>query len=96
MAKRQTPPAPLNWRVQLETTAVRQFKALEAEAQSRIAAAIDDLARDPRPAGAKKLAGTPGYRVRTGDWRILYTVNDPARLVRVYRIGNRRDVYRNL
>ncbi|MEK7468786.1 MAG: type II toxin-antitoxin system RelE/ParE family toxin [Planctomycetota bacterium] len=75
---------------------MRQFEALEAAAKARISDAIDDLAGNPRPAGAKKLAGTTGYRVRTGDWRILYTVDDPVRLVRVYRIGNRRDAHRNL
>ena len=82
--------------MQLETSAVRQFRVLEAEAMARVRESIDDLARNPRPQGAKKLAGSTGYRVRTGDWRILYTVDDSARLVRVYRIGNRRDVYRNL
>lgn len=82
--------------MQLETSAVRQFKALEAEVQVRVTAAIDDLAKNPRPPGAKKLVGTTGYRVRTGDWRILFAVDDPARIIRVYRIGNRRDVYKNL
>ncbi|MBI2901867.1 MAG: type II toxin-antitoxin system RelE/ParE family toxin [Planctomycetes bacterium] len=47
----------------------------------------------PRPPRAKRLVGKAGYRIRRGDYRILYVVDDDARRIRVYRIGHRRDVY---
>jgi mRNA interferase RelE/StbE len=63
--------------------------------QARISEAIDDLATHPRPPGAKRLVGQDGYRLRQGDYRILYTVDDQALAIRVYRIGHRRDIYRH-
>lgn len=51
------------------------------------------LAQDPRPPGARALQGRPGLRVRVGDYRILYTVDDDVLLVVVVRLGHRRDVY---
>lgn len=52
------------------------------------------LRDDPRPAGVEKLKGSGEYRIRQGDYRIAYTVHEVIRLVRVARVGNRRDVYR--
>lgn len=60
----------------------------------RILAKIDDLEGDPRPDGCKKLKRGMGFGVRVGDYRIVYTVDDDERLVRVYRVGDRKDVYR--
>jgi mRNA interferase RelE/StbE len=70
-------------------TACVGSKKLDVRAQ-----AIDDLQVDPRPSGCKKLVGGNGFRVRTRDYRILYTVDDNLHLVRIYRIGHRREVYR--
>ena len=56
--------------------------------------AVDSLAEDPRPQGAIKLAGRNDYRVRVGDYRIVYAVDDEERLVVVARIAHRREVYR--
>ena len=55
---------------------------------------IDGLAHDPRPAGALKLQGETGYRLRVGVYRVLYDIDDQAHEVIVYRIKHRRDVYR--
>ncbi len=56
---------------------------------------IESLARDPRPPGCKALVGEPGaYRIRAGDWRVVYTVDDDAILVVVVKLGHRREVYR--
>jgi len=62
--------------------------------RSRIASAIDNLADEPRPPGATKLAGRGDYRIRVGDYRIVYAVDDEERLVLIARIAHRRDVYR--
>ena len=58
------------------------------------AAGIAALAEDPRPHGSQKLATGDGYRVRQGDYRIVYTVDDKAREVEVYKIRHRREIYR--
>lgn len=62
--------------------------------RDRIRAAIDALATDPRPRGAVKLAGRDDFRIRVGDCRIVYAVDDRDRLVIVGRIAHRREVYR--
>ncbi len=82
------------YKVQLETRARREYYRLPARARESVTDAVDDLQGDPRPPGCKKLVGATGYRIRTGDYRILYTIDDDAGLVRIYRIGHRREVYR--
>lgn len=62
--------------------------------QERIGAAIDALAAHPRPHGALRLAGRDDFRVRVGDYRIVYAVDDAERVVLVARIAHRREVYR--
>ncbi len=63
--------------------------------QQRVANAIDSLARDPRPVGAKKLESEDDlYRIRAGDWRIVYQIHDGALVVLVIRVRHRREVYR--
>jgi mRNA interferase RelE/StbE len=59
----------------------------------KIVTALKDLATDLRPFGYKKLKGRPGYRIRVGDYRIIYQVKDNILTVFVLIIGNRRDVY---
>lgn len=85
------------YRIELAPAAARQLRKLDAKARRRIQAAIDLLAADPRPAGAKKLVGGEGeWRVRTGDYRIVYEIKDRVLLVLVLAVGHRRDVYRDL
>jgi mRNA interferase RelE/StbE len=62
--------------------------------RDRITAAIDGLAGEPRPRGAVRLAGRDDFRIRVGDYRIVYAVNDQERLVLVARVAHRRDAYR--
>ena len=59
-----------------------------------MAAAIDGLGINPRPAGSVKLAGRDDFRIRVGDYRIVYAVDDAQALVIIARIAHRRDVYR--
>jgi mRNA interferase RelE/StbE len=62
--------------------------------RNRLGTKIEALAEEPRPGGAKKLKGTEGtYRVRSGDYRILYTIADDVLLVVVVTVGDRKDVY---
>lgn len=82
--------------VQLKPAAERDLKKIKDQAALRkIAYAIDSLATNPRPAGAHALQGDSSIlRIRVGDYRILYTIEDKALLVLVIRVGHRRDVYR--
>jgi mRNA interferase RelE/StbE len=60
----------------------------------RLVEAIRDLAGNPRPVGCRKLTGREGWRIRVGDFRVLYEIDDRQRSITVLHIGNRRDVYR--
>jgi mRNA interferase RelE/StbE len=82
------------YRVELTPAAQRSLRRLDRQAQRRVQAAIDLLADEPRPRKAKALQGRRGYlRVRTGDYRIVYTVRDEVLLVLVIALGHRREVY---
>ena len=85
----------MSWRVEFSRSAEQQFRALPRKEQQRIAIRIDGLVENPRPIGAIKLAGEEGvYRLRSGDYRILYALQDNLLLVLVLKIGHRREVYR--
>lgn len=83
----------MSYEVLAASSAVRDIKRLPAEAKRRIAAAIADLATAPR-AKAQKLAAENAYRVRVGDYRIVFRVDDQVREVLVVRVKHCRDVYR--
>ena len=81
--------------IELTRKAVRQLGSLPSDVQSRLKPRIDALASNPRPRGVKKLSAAEGiYRIREGDYRIIYQVQDNILLVLVLRIGHRKDVYR--
>ena len=83
-------------RIELSPAAARQLRKLDAPARRRIQAVVELLAQEPRPAGAKKLVGGDGeWRVRTGDYRVIYEVRDGVLLVLVLAVGHRRDIYRS-
>ena len=83
------------YRIELLPSAARQFEKLPVAIHRRVGRAIDGLAVDPRPPGAHKLAGAEDvWRLRVGDYRVLYQVGDVVLLVLIVKIGHRRDVYR--
>jgi len=85
----------MSYRVEFAASAVREFKALERPIQRRIATRIDELAVNPFPPDVKKLQGAPDYyRIRVGDYRIIYRVERKRVTVVVVKIGHRREVYR--
>jgi mRNA interferase RelE/StbE len=72
----------------------RSWKPFRIPFLARVVRKIESLADEPRPAGCKKLKGYKDqWRVRVGDWRIVYIVDDAARLISVTRIAHRREVY---
>ena len=86
----------MTYRVEFAPSAVRQLRKLDRIAQRRVQAAIELLAGEPRPSGARKLVGGDGeWRVRTGDYRIIYEIHAGILLVLVVAVGHRRDIYRN-
>ncbi len=81
------------YRIQVTPAAARQLRKLDPQVARRVQGAIELLAVDPRPPASRALRGRPGYRVRVGDYRLLYTVQDDVLLVVLIRLGHRRDVY---
>ena len=85
------------YRVEIAPAARRQIKKLKKATQKRIIASIEALGGNPRPSGVKEFsAARELYRVREGDYRIIYQVQDEVLLVLVVKIGHRKDVYRPL
>jgi mRNA interferase RelE/StbE len=83
------------YRVVVERSAEKDLKRLSPEIRARAATAIRDLAKNPRPTGSRKLAGTADdWRIRVGDYRIIYEIADEVRIIRINRVRHRSDVYR--
>lgn len=80
--------------IDIEKKAKKEFLKLSFEAQQTLASCIDNLKIEPRPIGVKKMMGLEGYRIRQGKYRILYTVDDSKKIIRIYKIGHRKEVYR--
>jgi mRNA interferase RelE/StbE len=84
-----------SYRVELTRSAEKDLRRIDRSRVPSIFTALEGLSRDPRPPGVKKLAGTEQtYRIRVGDYRIVYEVEDTVLLVLVIRIAHRKDVYR--
>ena len=80
--------------VGIKRSAGRELDELSRKDRRRVVERIRALVVDPRPRGCEKLSGEEKYRIRQGDLRILYEVNDPLAAVTIVKIGHRRDVYR--
>lgn len=85
------------YRIELSRKAQRQLRALPHEVQRRLGRAIDGIAVNPRLPGSRKLSGaTDLWRVRVGDYRLVYRVWDEVLLILVMAVGHRKDVYDRL
>ncbi|MHB1173449.1 MAG: type II toxin-antitoxin system RelE family toxin [Lacisediminihabitans sp.] len=84
----------MTYSVRIAPAAERQLRKFDPQARRRVQAAIDLLATSPRPPKAVQLVGGAGeWRVRTGDYRIIYEIQDDKLIVLVLRTGHRRDIY---
>lgn len=83
-----------SYRLEIKRSAAKELTLLPPKDRGRIITRIQALADEPRPVGAEKLSGQERYRVRQGDYRILYEIEDEILRIMVVRIGHRRDVYR--
>ncbi len=81
------------YQVVVERQAIKQLAQISQPHYAKLTEAIRHLAEEPRPHGYRKLKGRSGYRVRVGDYRIIYNIHDNVLTVFVVLIGHRRDVY---
>ncbi|MDJ0322363.1 type II toxin-antitoxin system RelE/ParE family toxin [Cryobacterium sp. PH31-AA6] len=79
--------------MEVRPAAVKPLRRIDPQDRGRVHGAIALLGEDPRPPGARALQGRDGYRVRVGDYRIIYTIRNDILVVVVVTVGRRRDVY---
>ncbi len=82
------------YRITIRRPVLKSLQKIPADYTRLLAKHIDALASNPRPPDSKKLKGDVGYSLRVGVYRILYDIDDSSRIVEIYRIKHRRDVYR--
>ena len=80
--------------IRIKKSAENELDSLPDKIFHRITAAILKLEDEPRPVSCKKLRGVDEYRLRVGDYRVLYTVDDKKRMVEIMAVGHRKDVYK--
>ena len=85
---------PVEHEIRFKSSAWKALKKLQRTQRGRIKEAVWGLSENPRPFGCRKLSGTePFFRIRVGDYRVVYEVQDDVHVVLVIKIGHRRDVY---
>ena len=83
-----------SYRLIVKQSVSKDLNKIRKQDVKRIIAAIQTLAKDPRPPQSKKLSGQERYRLRQGNYRILYTIEDDKLIICVVKVSDRRDVYR--
>lgn len=82
------------YRIEVTPRAQKDLRALPVRERKRVADQIDALKTDPRPTGCKKLKGREDfYRVRVGDYRVVYQIEDEVLLILIVRVGDRKEIY---
>jgi len=84
-----------SYKILIKKSAAGEIAKIPRKDLEKIVRRVQVLEQDPRPFGCRKLSGKDRYRLRQGDYRIGYAVDDSRRIVEVYKIGNRREVYRD-
>ena len=84
----------MNYQVILARSARKQMKRLSGETEIRVLAKLSELEANPRPPGCKKLRNRDAWRIRVGDYRVIYEIHDKMLQVIVVTVGHRREVYR--
>lgn len=82
------------YRIVFRKSVARELRRIPNRDLGRILATIDSLSEEPRPSGVERLSGQERYRVRRGNYRIIYELNDKEVIVVVVKVGHRKDVYR--
>lgn len=84
----------VRYEIVFKQSVAKDLRQIPGKDVQRILKRIDSLANDPRPADMEKLSGDDKYRIRQGNYRILYTIEDSVVTVTIVKVGHRRDVYR--
>lgn len=84
----------MSYRIFLKRSAEKELDAIQRQVWGRVQRKILALSNNPRPVGVQKLQGQSAYRIRVGDYRILYVIDDTAKRVEIVAVGHRREVYR--
>ena len=83
----------MEYKITINKKAIKTLEKISEPDYSKIKKAIFSLASNPRPAGYKKLKGRPGFRIRQGDYRIIYEIFDHLLVVDIIAVGNRKEIY---
>lgn len=83
-----------NYKIELTKTAQKNLKKLDSQILKKLLVRIENLKNNPFPQGVKKLVTADGYRLRVGDYRIVYDVIEDLVLVKILKVGHRKDIYR--
>jgi mRNA interferase RelE/StbE len=83
-----------SYELRIKPSAAKELEALPLKDRRRLVTRIRQLSAEPRPTGSEKLTGESLYRVRQGNYRVVYEIHDPSRTVTIFRVAHRRDVYR--
>ena len=83
-----------SYRLEVKSSAAKEIAVLPKTDCQRVVAKIQLLATDPRPNGCEKLSGADKYRIRQGNYRILYEIDDAVKAVIIVKVGNRKEIYR--
>lgn len=86
------------YRIRFDGKVKKDLKSIRPQDVERIKSAIQDLSKNPRPDGCTKLKGDKRdyYRIRVGNYRVVYSIEDEVLLILVVRVGHRREIYKNL
>lgn len=83
-----------SYNVRVLASAEKELRSVPKPQLKRLAARLQGLAANPRPHGSEKLSGEDRHRIRQGDWRIVYSIDDEKKEVVVVKVGHRREIYR--
>ena len=86
----------MSYSIRIRKQALKEIEKLPTKNSIEVSKAIDNLANDPRPAGSKKLKGQKEiiWRIRVGDFRVLYIIDDKIKIVEIRKVGDRKDIYK--
>ena len=84
----------MSYRIFILRCAQKELANLSTEPYNQAKQVIRQLAENPRPSGCKKLIGREGWRIRFGDYRVIYEIDDKNQIITILHIGHRKDIYR--
>ena len=84
----------MSYQILILRRAQKELAQLPKQEYERIKEAVENLSNEPRPQSCKKLTGREGWRIRVGDYRVIYEIDDTKQVLTVLHIGHRRDVYK--